>query len=119
MKYRKRPIVIQATQWDIDGSHSIVQPFMSMDVWNDCDCKWDDEIVCKYCEEDGNEICEDCSIRMKDHGWFKDPHMIRNGKNIEDILFSNTSGRIVCPNDWIIEEKNREPYICTPTIKLG
>ena len=90
MKFRKKPVVIEATQWfkngdhPEDGSHGegrVVRYYRHPDV--------DGQTSCKYC---GNE--------MHIHGWI-------------DTL---EGGHIVCPGDWIIKGVQGEFYACKPDI---
>ena len=90
MKYRKRPVVIKASQWKHNGDHpddgdsyegKVVRYFRHPDVPND-------------------SMCKQCGRTFHDHGWI-------------DTL---EGGHIVCPGDWIITGVAGERYPCKPDI---
>lgn len=106
MKFRKKPVVIEATQWFKNGDHpedaatemfdypegqrpqviregSVVRYFRRPDV-------------------DGESLCSHptCGEKMHVHGWI-------------DTL---EGGHIVCPGDWIITGVKGERYPCKPDI---
>ena len=99
--YRKKPVVIEATQWFKNGDHPrdncyIVEgtpssPFLS-----------EGKIVRYYRNPDdsGERTCEHCGIIMHEHGWID---------TLED-------GHNVCPGDWIITGIKGECYPCKPDI---
>ena len=101
MKYRKKPIIIDAEQWFKNGDHSeddtreIIGsdniPFMS-----------EGKIVRYYRrpECDGENKCKHCGVIMHLHGWI-------------DTL---EGGHVVCPGDWIIKGIKGEFYPCKPEI---
>ena len=106
MKFRKKPVVIEATQWFKNGDHpqddchmvtpdpnSTTQfaPFLS-----------EGAIVRYYRRPDyvGERLCEKCGQAMHNHGWI-------------DTL---EGGHIVCPGDWIITGVKGELYPCKPDI---
>ena len=89
MKYRKKPVVIEATQWFRNGDHP-------EDRWTDEGVIHPDEgvvegrVVRYYRNPDDAErrVCEFCGKIMPLHGW------------IDTIQ----GGHIVCPCDWIITD---------------
>lgn len=91
MKFRKKPVVIEATQWFTNGDHPqdgvpgkeglVVRYFRRPDV------------------PDTN-LCRTCTCQYHDHGW------------IETL----EGGHIVCPGDWIITGVSKERYPCKPSI---
>jgi hypothetical protein len=104
--FRKKPVVIEATQWFKNGDHpednqylvkpnpsSTTQfaPFMS-----------EGEVVRYYRtpDLDGRDRCKHDDRPMHDHGWI-------------DTL---EGGHIVCPGDWIITGVQGERYPCKPDI---
>ena len=97
-KYRKKPIVIETTQWFKNGDHP-----------KDGDCaklkdlvEPEGKIVRRYNNPigDGNEFCQHCNNAMHIHGWI-------------DTL---EGGHIVCPKDWVIMGVKGEFYPCKPDI---
>lgn len=88
MKYRKKPVVVEATQWFKVGDHpedepniKVVRRFISLDIVS--------STICKHCER-----------VMEVHGWI-------------DTL---EGGHIVCPGDYIITGVKGERYPCKPDI---
>ena len=96
-KFRKRPIVIEATQWFKNGDHPeddcvMVAPF-----------RLDEGRIVRYYRSpsiDGKVDCSQCEFIMHNHGWI-------------DTL---EGGHIVCPGDWIITGIKGERYPCKADI---
>ena len=91
-RYRKKPVVVGATQWFKNGDHpndggdgtvegKVVRYFRRPDV-------------------DGSSVCKHCDHIMHRHGWI-------------DTL---EGGHIVCPGDWVITGVQGERYPCKPDI---
>lgn len=112
MKYRKKPIVIDATQWHKNGDHPLdyakeKQGYENGELrsWSGEEVKqlgWEGQIV-RYFRHPGIEDdkeCEHCKDVMLNHGWI-------------DTL---EGGHIVCPGDWIITGIKGEHYPCKPDI---
>lgn len=102
-KYRKIPIVIEATQWFKNGDHpkdNVWRPFE--DTGRKPSEPREGEVVRYYRipELDGQDKCKKCGDIMHNHGWI-------------DIL---EDGHIVCPADWIITGDKGEYYPCKPDI---
>ena len=105
MKFRKKPVVIEATQWFKNGDHPL-------DYTEKHDGRqspeyrrredWEGEVVRRYRrpDDDGNRSCEKCGNAMHKHGWI-------------DTL---EGGHVVCPGDWIITGTKGEHYPCKPDI---
>lgn len=93
MKFRKKPVEIEATQWFKNGDHP-----------EDGDAETEGKVVRRHACPDVNvkddRLCERCSIIMRLHGWI-------------DTL---EGGHIVCPGDWIITGIQGERYPCKPDI---
>jgi hypothetical protein len=112
MKYRKKPVVIEATQWFKNGDHpqdheTVVHGLENGQMRefspehrraND----WEGSIVRRYRSPaiDGQYACRHCGQIMHNHGWI-------------DTL---EGGHIVCPGDWIITGVQGELYPCKPAI---
>ncbi len=91
MQYKKKPIVIEATQWFKNGDHPL-------DMGGDTE----GELVRYYRhpEVSGKSICKHCKMTMHDHGW------------IDTLEGDHT----VCPGDFIITGIQGEHYPCKPDI---
>ena len=92
-KYRKKPIVIEATQWFKNGDHPQDQSFH--DDGESCDEL--EGLVVRYYRDpsiDGDVDCHKCGQPMRDHGW------------VETL----EGGHIACPGDWIITGVQGEKY---------
>ncbi|HQU12563.1 MAG TPA: hypothetical protein PLV07_13380 [Acidiphilium sp.] len=112
MKFRKKPIVIEACQWWKNGDHPAdyahdEQGLQNgeITVFSGEYCKsqgWEGQIVRYFRRPDvvGDRRCLHCGRIMHEHGWI-------------DTL---EGGHIVCPGDWIITGVNGEHYPCKPDI---
>ena len=84
MKYRKKPVIIEAEQWsnvtyDREATHGFEPencPIYHLNVG-----------YFRHPNISGRKKCKHCGNRMHKHGWI-------------DTL---EGGHIVCPNDWIIK----------------
>jgi rubredoxin len=85
--YQKKPVVIQAAQWQEHGDLTQVARF-------------DDESVSNFCDVEDNWTCGACGGRPEIHGWVR----------------TLEGGHIACPNDWIIRGVEGEYYPCKPAI---
>lgn len=108
-KFRKKPVVIEATQWFKNGDHpedhdpiGYTKP-TSTDLQRYDDYKQTEGKVVRYyrhpdypCEG----ACEQCGKPHRVHGWV-------------DTL---EQGHRVCPGDWIITGVKGERYPCKPDI---
>lgn len=112
MKFRKKPVVIEASQWFKNGDHpqDYAQPRTGFSGGELTEftpeyCRehaWEGEVV-RYFRRpdvDGESVCRNCGRTMHDHGWI-------------DTL---EGGHIVCPGDWIITGVKGEHYPCKPDI---
>lgn len=105
MKFRKKPVVIDATQWWQNGDHPLDHlPLGHGDPAKYADYVFDTEgkIVRRYNTPnmDGKMLCKHCGNSMRQHGWI-------------DTL---EGGHIVCPGDWVITGVKGEHYPCKPDI---
>lgn len=91
MKYRKKPVVVDASPWFKNGDHP-----------HDDDKVFEGHIVRYYRHPDisGDTKCKQCDNIMHTHGWI-------------DTL---EGGHIVCPGDWIITGVQGKYYPCKPDI---
>lgn len=110
MKFRKKPVVIEATQWFKNGDHPLDHlPFESSrqptehdrDRYNDY-LQSEGKVVRYYRHPSipGTDTCEQCGQLHHVHGWI-------------DTL---EQGHRVCPGDWIITGVKGERYPCKPDI---
>ena len=97
MEYRKKPIVIEATQWFKNGDHPQDYTRSVGEVYQD-----EGKIVRYYRHpvDSGQRECNHCGQTMHVHGWIDTPE----------------GGHIVCPGDWIITGVKSEVYPCKPDI---
>ena len=99
-KYRKLPVVIEATQWFKSGDH----PDDDRDTFDAGKGPFlgEGKVVRYYRTPalDGQTPCAQCDVIMHDHGW------------IETL----EGGHIVCPGDWVITGVKGEHYPCKPDI---
>lgn len=110
--YRKKPVVIEATQWFKNGDHPMdyAKDTYIFEGGESRTCTgaerrangWEGAVV-RYFRRpdvDGYRACEKCGNPMHAHGWI-------------DTL---EGGHIVCPGDWIITGVKGEHYPCKPDI---
>ena len=112
MKYRKKPVVIEATQWFKNGDHPldyskthdgfVSGELVTFSPEHRKERQWEGDIVRYYrtAHLDGETVCKHCGDIMHKHGWI-------------DTL---EGGHIVCPGDWIITGVKGEHYPCKPDI---
>lgn len=90
VKYRKKPVVIEATPWWKHGDHPKVEAYHPTPDLGEsqgaADMVWRCHAPCKG--------------RTKDHGW----------------IHTLEGGHIVCPGDFIITGVKGEHYPCKPDI---
>lgn len=101
MKYRKKPVVIEATQWFKNGDHPDdgYLMFLASDG-QEHRCEGKVVRYFRHPEIPGTQLCSKCGVRMHEHGWID---------TLED-------GHNVCPGDWIITGVKGERYPCKPDI---
>lgn len=99
-RYRKKPVVIKATQWFKNGDHP--QDNCSLICGGGKVALSEGEVVRYFRHPDtsGTDLCEKCGKPFELHGW------------IETL----EGGHIVCPEDWIITGVKGEFYPCKPDI---
>lgn len=130
MRFRKKPIEVEASLWHQNGDHPL--DYAVDHQWPDDngeevvqvgDTKmrattytgafrktsgWEGDVV-RYFRHPGVDsrlICQDCGHTMHDHGW------------IDSTNTLNPSGCTVCPGDWILTEISdpSKYYPCKPGI---
>ena len=106
MKFRKKPVVIEATQWHMNGDHpqdESVLAYPSPDAATTFEPYLTEGKVVRYFRHpdvSGGRACEKCGKSIDTHGWI-------------DTL---EGGHIVCLGDWIITGVKGEYYPCKPDI---
>jgi hypothetical protein len=103
MKFRKKPVVIDATQWHKNGDHPQDNTRTITPVPGDGAPFQSEGSVVRYFRHPdvpGNKPCEQCGRLHFVHGWV-------------DTL---EQGHRVCPGDWIITGVRGEMYPCKPDI---
>ena len=105
MKFRKKPIVIEATRWFANGDHPKDDCFRAFeDTGKGPVIAREGALVRYYRNPDdllgGSVICKHCGASMNCHGWV-------------DTL---GGGHIVCPGDWVITGVKGEVYPCNNDI---
>ena len=104
--YRKRPIVIAATQWFKNGDHPDDDCFRPYEDTGILPKEAREGAVVRYYRHprmDGQTVCAHCNLIMHVHGWI-------------DTL---EGGHTVCPRDWIITGIKNEHYPCKNDIFLA
>ena len=99
-KYRKKPVVIDATEWLKNGDHPEDNP----DTFDGGEGPFLGEgKVVRYFRHPnvpGTDPCAYCQRMFHDHGW----------------IDTMEGGHIVCPGDFIITGVKGEMYPCKPDI---
>jgi len=102
-QYRKKPVVIEGTQWWKNGDHPEDACYYIDKTFQEEQGPLSEGKVVRYYRHPnvpGSLICEKCEKQMHDHGWID---------TLEDW-------HIVCPGDWIITGVRGERYPCKPDI---
>jgi hypothetical protein len=103
MKYRKKPVVIEASQWFKNGDHPHDYVGMEAPDGNGGVYQRIEGLLVRFFrhpEVSGTKECQHCKNTMHNHGWI-------------DTL---EGGHIVCPGDFIITGVKGENYPCKPDI---
>jgi hypothetical protein len=100
-KYRKKPIVIEATQWHKNGDHP-QDACVLIKASNGEEFPSEGKIVRYFRHPDvpGESKCKYCGCTMFNHGW----------------IDTYEGGHNVCPGDYIITGIEGEHYPCKDTI---
>lgn len=102
MKFRKKPVVIEATQWWKNGDHPEDKCETIVPVPGDGPPFLGEGKVVRYFRRpdvSGSDHCK-CCFSFHDHGWI-------------DTL---EGGHVVCPGDWVITGIKGERYPVKPDI---
>lgn len=101
-KFRKKPVVVEATQWFKNGDH----PKDDRDTFKSSATGipfLGEGKVVRYFRRPsilGEHPCPECTILHHEHGW----------------IDTKEGGHRVCPGDWIITGVVGEFYPCKPNI---
>jgi hypothetical protein len=107
VRFRKRPVVVEAAQWwkngdhpedyKLDGGDNDAQAIMARKAMG-----WEGQVVRYFRRPDvaGESRCRQCNLTMHVHGWI-------------DTL---EGGHIVCPGDFVITGVKGEHYPCKPDV---
>ena len=100
MRYRKKPVVIDATQWWKNGDHPDDNSHPIGEIGSGE--LSEGRVVRRFRSPDipGEQECSKCGKPMHGHGWID---------TLED-------GHNACPGDWIITGIQGERYPCKPDI---
>lgn len=100
-QFRKKPLIIEATQWFRNGDHPLDYQrtdamYPTPEVRKQYD--WEGEVVQKYMPpvHAREKTCPHCGNLLRTHGYLTNADII------------------VCPGDWIITESTGEIYPCKP-----
>ena len=102
-KYRKIPVVIEATQWFKNGDHPEdgSERFETGPYAGELH---EGKVVRRFARQDivwyQDHVCTECDRPFTEHGWVDTPD----------------GGQRVCPGDWIITYADGERYTCKPRI---
>ena len=105
MKFRKKPVVIEATQWKKNGDHPLDEVFRPWEDSGEIPTEAREGKIVRYFRRPdvrATERCQKCDCHMQNHGWI-------------DTL---EGGHIVCPYDWIITGVVGEYYPCKNDVFL-
>lgn len=106
MRFRKKSIIVEATQWFKNGDHPNDYDHHRngfdgevMRTWSGAYARqqnWEGDVVRYYRVPHipGDRECQDCGNKMHDHGW----------------IDTFDGGYTVCPGDWIITTVNGGHY---------
>lgn len=97
-KYRKKSVIIEATQWFKNGDHPEDWDDETRDIINSGKLLYrEGKVVRRFNRPDiaGKTRCDGCNVSFSNHGWI-------------DTL--------VCPGDWIITRDGKEYYPRKPNV---
>lgn len=103
MQFRKKPVVIEATQWFKNGDHPLDGVGMEAPDGNGGIYERLEGLIVRFFRRpdvSGESLCRHCNLTMHVHGW----------------IDTKEGGHIVCPADWIITGVQGERYPCKPDI---
>ena len=105
MKYRKKPVTVEAQRWMRSGDHPAVGDFRHPPVdptTGEISVADDAQLLgeVRHCDTPGKFRREECRHIMHDHGY----------------ISTLEGGHTVCPGDWIVTGVQGEAYPVKPEI---
>lgn len=108
MRYRKRAVTVEATQWNKNGDHprDYALPHEGPDGHVSSEQQraqdWEGQVVRRFRRPDqaGYMPCQHCGAKLQDHGFIE----------------TAQGGHRVCPGDWVITLADGETYPCKPDV---
>lgn len=103
MKYRKKPVVVEATQWFKNGDHPQDDCFRPFEDTGETPTEAREGKIVRYFRHPyikGKGVCNQCGKTNHEHGFI-------------DTL---EGGHTACPGDWIITGVKGECYPCKPDV---
>lgn len=103
MKYRKKPVIIEASQWFKNGDHpfdEVMRPYEDTGIIPMMPREGKIVRYFRHPNIDEFSVCPECGLMIFGHGFI-------------DTL---EGGHRVCPGDWIITGVKGEHYPCKPDI---
>ena len=102
-KFRKKPVVIEATQWFKNGDHPMDDVMRPFEDTGALPTEPREGAIVRYFRHpnyDGKSVCGQCGHTLHEHGWI-------------DTL---EGGHTACVGDWIITGIKGETYPCKDDI---
>jgi len=102
-KFRKKPVVIDATRWHKNGDHpqdNVFRPFEDTGFFPREPREGEVVRYYRHPAVPAFRVCRYCAKVMHTHGW----------------IDTAEGGHIVCPGDWVITGVQGERYPCKPGI---
>lgn len=102
MKFRKKPVVVEASQWFKNGDHPEDTNLIANAGAGEPYIQAEGKVVRYFRRPDVSavKVCQHCGGLMNAHGW----------------IDTKEGGHIVCPGDWVITGVKGERYPCKPDI---
>jgi hypothetical protein len=103
MKFRKKPIIVDAIRWFANGGHPEDDCFRPFEDTGKMPTTAREGRIVRYFRHphvSGKRVCDQCKHTMHEHGWI-------------DTL---EGGHNVCPGDWVIKGIAGEYYPCKNSI---
>lgn len=103
MKFRKKPVVIEASVWERNGDHPLDNVFRPFEDTGKIPTEPREGAIVRYFRHPQvaeTKQCKHCGLIMHYHGWI-------------DTL---EGGHTMCPGDFVITGIKGELYPCKPDI---